>query len=137
MPGGVILLEEASTSCCGGSLPGSMIDASGSSPGGLIFAVYFSPGGAGFFSAGDHGLVSTSCAVHGSALETSGLCTFSGNIGLEICWLEQAWAALVESGTPPSHFELYFIGLKFVFFFVDSQSIGLRPFARSRWPHLL
>ena len=76
MPG-VVLLEEASTS--------AMSVAVGRGPG-LIFAIYLSPGD-GFTS--------------NNAL--GGLCTFSGNIGLEVCWLEQAWTSIVESGNFKSH----------------------------------
>lgn len=74
-----------------------MVDFSGPAPGGLLFAVYFSPGsGAGFFtSCSNPGFMSTP-ALHG-AME-SGICSFSGNIGLEVCWVEQALAAAADSG---------------------------------------
>lgn len=74
-----------------------MIDYSGSAPGGLLFAVYFSPGGSGglFSSCSSQGLVATPGAI---ALE-SGVCSFSGNVGIEICWLEQAWAVAKHSGS--------------------------------------
>lgn len=74
-----------------------MIDYSGSAPGGLLFAVYFSPGGgAGLFSSSSgQGLVQ---AASGAVALESGVCSFSGNVGIEICWLEQAWAVALESG---------------------------------------
>lgn len=73
-----------------------MIDYSGSAPGGLLFAVYFSPGGSGglFSSCSSQGLVATPGAI---ALQ-SGVCSFSGNVGIEICWLQQAWAVAKHSG---------------------------------------
>jgi hypothetical protein len=79
-----------------------MFDYSGSVPGGLLFAVYFSPGGnSGLFSpCSTLGLVATPGAI---ALE-SNVCSFSGNIGIEICWLEQAWAVAKHSGIYPSQF---------------------------------
>lgn len=65
-------------------------------PGGLLFAVYFTPGGPDLFtSCSGQDVVAASGAFRG-ALET-GVLSFSGNIGLEICWLEQAWATAVES----------------------------------------
>ena len=74
----------------------SMIDYSGSAPGGLLFAVYFSPGGnSGLFSScSTQGIVATPGAI---ALESS-VCSFSGNVGIEICWLGQAWALAKDSG---------------------------------------
>lgn len=96
-----VLLEDASSSSSFTSHRSScsrMIDFSGSAPGGLLFAIYFSPGGgAGFFSScSSQGLVTSPCALRG-ALE-SGVCSFSANVGLEICWLEQAWTTAIESG---------------------------------------
>lgn len=97
-----VLLEDASTPSSftnDRSSWSSMIDYSGSAPGGLLFAIYFSPGGgAGLFSScSSQGLVTSPCAIRG-ALE-SGVFSFSGNIGLEICWLEQAFPRIaMESG---------------------------------------
>jgi hypothetical protein len=110
MKKGVILLEEASSSAAAASGAGGnsgniiswsrMIDFSGSAPGGLLFAVYFSPGGGGdgglFSSCSSQGLVATPASFPGS-LE-SGVCSFSANFGLEVCWLEQAWATAIQSG---------------------------------------
>ncbi|XP_057373987.1 uncharacterized protein LOC130694896 [Daphnia carinata] len=92
-----ILLEDVSASSsvdCHPSLS-SMVDYSGAAPGGLLFAVYFSPGGNGgiFSSCSNQGLVASPGAI---ALE-SGVCSFSGNVGIEICWLEQAWAIAKHS----------------------------------------
>lgn len=96
-----ILLEDASTTSSftnDRSSWSNMIDYSGSAPGGLLFAIYFSPGGgAGLFSScSSQGLVTSPCAIRG-ALE-SGVFSFSGNVGLELCWLEQAWSTAIESG---------------------------------------
>ena len=113
MKKGVILLEEASAAVASSSGGDSrsiiswsrMIDFSGSAPGGLLFAVYFSPGGGGdgglFSSCSSQGLVATPASFPAS-LE-SGVCSFSANFGLEICWLEQAWATAIQSGT--SHYK--------------------------------
>lgn len=75
-----------------------MVDLSGPAPGGLLFAIYFSPDAATglFTSCASPGFTSTP-ALHG-AME-SGLCSFSGNIGLEMCWLEQALSLAADSGT--------------------------------------
>ncbi len=98
-----ILLEDASASSSytnGRSFRSSMVDYSGAAPGGLLFAVYFSPGGSSgiFSSCSNQGLVASPGAI---ALE-SGVCSFSGNVGIEICWLEQAWAAALETGMDKS-----------------------------------
>lgn len=97
-----ILLEEASEPASGG---GRIMDAASgflsSSGPGLIFAVYFSPGDGGLI-ASSYPVGSTypggGAILQGTAIEAGGFCTFSGNIGLEVCWLEQAWTAIIESG---------------------------------------
>lgn len=108
MKRGVILLEEvsAASSATSSRRDGDiiswsrMIDFSSSAPGGILFAVYFSPGGGGdgglFSSCSSQGLVTTPASFPGS-LE-SGVCSFSANFGLEVCWLEQAWATAIQSG---------------------------------------
>jgi len=96
--GGVIVLEGPSTSSSTSNHPsGNGMDCMFAAPGGLLFAVYFTPGGPDLFtSCSGQDVVAASGAFRG-ALET-GVLSFSGNIGLEICWLEQAWATAVESG---------------------------------------
>ena len=94
-----ILLEDVSASSSdtnSRSVRSSMVDYSGTAPGGLLFAIYFSPGGNGglFSSCSNQVGLGSPGAI---ALE-SGVCSFSGNVGIEICWLEQAWTAALETG---------------------------------------
>jgi len=109
---GVIVLEGTSTAerswsvgSCRGSSSG--MDCLFAAPGGLLFAVYFSPGEPGLFtSCSGQDILAATPNVFRGAMET-GVLSFSGNIGLEICWLEQAWAAAVESGNLNKSVKLY------------------------------
>jgi len=99
---GIIVLEGASTAersrSVGSSSSSSSMDCLFAAPGGLLFAVYFTPGEPGVFtSCSGQDILAATPNVFRGAMET-GVFSFSGNIGLEICWLEQAWAAIVESG---------------------------------------
>ena len=97
MKKGVILLEDTSKSPTEGQTLCRTMDYSCVGPGGFLFAVYFTPGGPGVFtSCSSQDILATPCAFRG-AMET-GVFSFSGNVGLEICWLDQAWANAVESG---------------------------------------
>ena len=122
---GIIVLEGTSMAERSPSArSSSTMDCLFAAPGGLLFAVYFTPGEPGMFtSCSGQDILAATPSVFRGAMET-GVLSFSGNIGLEICWLEQAWAALVETGNLNQPLRLLRSKLHFVIYSQNNRNGG-------------
>lgn len=124
--------DNNSSSSMGFYPSGSGIGDAAAAGSGFLFAVHYNSGPGTFFSSSGsyQGVLGASpCAYHG--VTESDIFSFSGNVGLELCWLEDAWNTAIETGELAFHsaFTQYFFSpiLTILLVLMSSQGNGSCP----------